>query len=39
MAAELARFTPKQRAMISEAMQIVKQMFGSLGLPGKNDER
>ena len=38
MAAELQRFTPKQRAIVSDAMQIVKEIFGSLGLPGKNAE-
>ncbi len=40
MAAELKKFTPKQRAVVSDAMQIVKQMFGALGLPdGRSAER
>jgi hypothetical protein len=38
MAVELKKFTPGQRAMVADAMQIVKQMFGSLGLPGGNAE-
>ena len=36
MAAEVAPFTKEQRAAIAEAMQTVKQIFGSLGLPKKN---
>jgi len=39
MAAELKRFTPKQRATLIQGMQMVKQMFGPLGLPARNDER
>jgi DNA-binding MarR family transcriptional regulator len=41
MAEELKRFTPQQRGTIAAGMQMVKQMFGRLGLPGgemMNDE-
>jgi DNA-binding MarR family transcriptional regulator len=38
MAVELEKFTPGQRAMVSDAMRIVKQMFGSLGLPEASAE-
>jgi DNA-binding MarR family transcriptional regulator len=38
MAEELKRFTPQQRATIAASMQMVKKMFGRLGLPGSNAE-
>jgi DNA-binding MarR family transcriptional regulator len=38
MAGELKRFSPEQRATIAEAMKMVKEMFGSLGLKGRNYE-
>ena len=39
MAAELARYSPKERAAITQAMRIVKGIFGSLGLPGNAERR
>lgn len=38
MAEELKRYTPEQRATVVEAMQLVKGMFGSLGLPARGGE-
>jgi DNA-binding MarR family transcriptional regulator len=38
MAGELKHLTPRQRTTLVHAMQMVKQMFGSLGVPGENDE-
>lgn len=35
MAAELERYSPKDRATISQAMRMVKGIFGALGLPEK----
>ncbi len=35
MAAELEQFTPSQRVAVAQAMQLVKKLFGSLGLPAK----
>jgi DNA-binding MarR family transcriptional regulator len=39
MADELEHFTPKQRASLVDAMQMVKKVFGSMGVGGGNDER
>ncbi len=38
MAGELKQFSSQDRATIVDAMQMVKKMFGSLGLKGRNYE-
>jgi DNA-binding MarR family transcriptional regulator len=38
MAQELKQLSPQQRAAITDAMQMVKQVFGSLGVDGRNAE-
>jgi DNA-binding MarR family transcriptional regulator len=36
MARELEHFTPRERAAVADAMRVIKQVFGSLGLPRDN---
>lgn len=36
MSEQLQQFSPAQRAAVADAMKVVKQVFGSLGLPPGN---